>query len=226
MPGKTRHFQTLILNDSITLCDCPGLVFPTFLNSQADLVCNGILPIDRLRDYLPSCELVARRIDKRQHVSLYGLRFPEHIQAPNAHELLCEFARVRGLVTGRGLPDEAQAARYILKDFANGRLLYCHPPPDADTEVFLANLEAPALKTTRPIRAPLLFKAPADPILASTMQTGGRADPDKGFKKSARMARARAKAHLRAHRAEPEPSRKQTNRRNVIAVTDYEMIDN
>lgn len=28
MPGKTKHFQTLKLTDVVTLCDCPGLVFP------------------------------------------------------------------------------------------------------------------------------------------------------------------------------------------------------
>jgi large subunit GTPase 1 len=28
MPGKTKHFQTLKLTEDVTLCDCPGLVFP------------------------------------------------------------------------------------------------------------------------------------------------------------------------------------------------------
>lgn len=30
MPGKTKHFQTLKLTDEVTLCDCPGLVFPKY----------------------------------------------------------------------------------------------------------------------------------------------------------------------------------------------------
>lgn len=47
-PGKTKHFQTINVNDQITLCDCPGLVFPTFLSSRAELVCNGIMPIDQV----------------------------------------------------------------------------------------------------------------------------------------------------------------------------------
>lgn len=34
------------------LCDCPGLVFPNFANTRAELVCNGILPIDQLRDVI------------------------------------------------------------------------------------------------------------------------------------------------------------------------------
>lgn len=31
--------------------------------------------------------------------------------------------------SGQGNPDEARAARYILKDYVNGKLLFCHPPP-------------------------------------------------------------------------------------------------
>ena len=35
MPGKTKHFQTLKLTDEVTLCDCPGLVFPKIHASKA-----------------------------------------------------------------------------------------------------------------------------------------------------------------------------------------------
>lgn len=31
-PGKTKHFQTLVLSHSLMLCDCPGLVFPSFVS--------------------------------------------------------------------------------------------------------------------------------------------------------------------------------------------------
>lgn len=31
--------------------------------------------------------------------------------------------------SGQGNPDEARAARFILKDYVNAKLLYCHPPP-------------------------------------------------------------------------------------------------
>ena len=29
----------------------------------------------------------------------------------------------------QGNPDDARAARLLLKDFVNGKILYCHPPP-------------------------------------------------------------------------------------------------
>ena len=48
MPGKTKHFQTLMLEGderSLCLVDCPGLVFPSFANSKAEMYCCGVLPI-------------------------------------------------------------------------------------------------------------------------------------------------------------------------------------
>jgi large subunit GTPase 1 len=38
-PGKTKHFQTIFLGKDICLCDCPGLVFPSFASSKAEMVC-------------------------------------------------------------------------------------------------------------------------------------------------------------------------------------------
>lgn len=35
-----------------------------------------------------------------------------------------------------GNPDDAKAARVLLKDFVNGKILYCHPPPDISPEEF------------------------------------------------------------------------------------------
>lgn len=72
-PGKTKHFQTINLSDQITLCDCPGLVFPQFATTKADLVCDGVLPIDQLREYTGPVSLVVRRISKEALEGTYGL---------------------------------------------------------------------------------------------------------------------------------------------------------
>jgi large subunit GTPase 1 len=44
-PGKTKHFQTIHINEDVVLCDCPGLVFPSFLTTKPDMICNGIMSI-------------------------------------------------------------------------------------------------------------------------------------------------------------------------------------
>lgn len=72
-PGKTKHFQTIHLSESIILCDCPGLVFPQFATTKADLICDGVLPIDQMREYTAPIALVVKRIPKEILEAVYGL---------------------------------------------------------------------------------------------------------------------------------------------------------
>ena len=106
-PGKTKHFQTIHLQDMI-LCDCPGLVFPSFATTKADMVCNGILPIDQLREYFGPSGLVAQRIPKKVIEIIYGIQiktFDEEgnvcSRNPSAEELLTSFAIARGFTKSR-----------------------------------------------------------------------------------------------------------------------------
>lgn len=135
-PGKTKHFQTIHLSDQVILCDCPGLVFPNFATTKAELVCSGVLPIDQLREYTGPMGLVAQRIPQPFLEAIYGMKI--HIRpleeggtgTPTAEEVLRAYATARGFQTqGLGQPDESRAARYILKDYVKGKLLFCHPPP-------------------------------------------------------------------------------------------------
>jgi len=135
-PGKTKHFQTIHLSDQVILCDCPGLVFPNFATTKAELVCNGVLPIDQLREFLGPAGIVAQRIPQRFLEAIYGMKI--HVRpleeggtgVPTASEILSAYATARGFSTqGMGQPDESRAARYILKDYVKGKLLFCTPPP-------------------------------------------------------------------------------------------------
>lgn len=136
-PGKTKHFQTIFLSPEVLLCDCPGLVFPNFAYSNGELVCNGVLPIDQLREHIPPVSLVCQRIPKYFLEAVYGLHIPIQSKSdggngvyPTARELLNAYARARGYMTqGFGSADESRASRYILKDYVNGKLLYINPPP-------------------------------------------------------------------------------------------------
>jgi large subunit GTPase 1 len=135
-PGKTKHFQTIHLSDSIILCDCPGLVFPNFATTKADLVCSGVLPIDQLREFTGPVTLVTRRIPQPFLEAVYGIQIRMRpieeggTGIPSAPELLAAYARHRGFMTqGQGQPDQSRAARFVLKDYVNGKLLYCEPPP-------------------------------------------------------------------------------------------------
>ena len=147
-PGKTKHFQTIHLSDEIILCDCPGLVFPNFANTKAELVCNGILPIDQLREYTGPVGLVVRRIPQAFLEAIYGIKIRTRpleeggTGYPTAEEFLSSYARHRGFMTsGMGQPDQSRAARYVLKDYVAGKLLYCDPPPTEDVDEHEFNAE-------------------------------------------------------------------------------------
>eukprot|EP00897_Mesotaenium_endlicherianum_P010478 jgi/Mesen1/9459/ME000627S08849 len=145
-PGKTKHFQTLILSDALMLCDSPGLVFPSFSSSRSEMVAAGVLPIDRMTEQRGPVEIVAEQIPRAVLEREYGIVLPQPAphepqdRPPTAAELLRAYARSRGYVAGSGLPDETRASRQILKDYLNGRLLYFHlPPADPDAASPLAH---------------------------------------------------------------------------------------
>ncbi|KAJ7492797.1 hypothetical protein FB451DRAFT_1219608 [Mycena latifolia] len=136
-PGKTKHFQTINLSDSIMLCDCPGLVFPQFATTKADLICDGVLPIDQMKEHTGPTALVVKRIPKEVLEATYGLSIKiKGVEEGGdgqvtAENFLIAYAIARGYMrSGQGNPDEARAARYVMKDYVNAKLLYCHPPPD------------------------------------------------------------------------------------------------
>ncbi|CUM62600.1 uncharacterized protein PRCAT00000152001 [Priceomyces carsonii] len=153
-PGKTKHFQTIHLTPEILLCDCPGLVFPNFAYTNGELVCNGVLPIDQLREHISPISLVCQRIPKFFLEAVYGIHIPIKSvedggsgEYPTARELLNAYARARGYMTqGFGSADEPRASRYILKDFVNGKLKFVNPPPE---NVGKDLWELPSLQETR-----------------------------------------------------------------------------
>ncbi|KAG8835306.1 hypothetical protein FRC17_004088 [Serendipita sp. 399] len=155
-PGKTKHFQTIHLSPDLLLCDCPGLVFPQFATTKAELVCDGVLPIDQMREYRGPVGLVTQRISRPVLEATYGLTLRRRGEEEGgdgsdevlAEDLLVAYAIARGYArAGQGNPDESRAARYVLKDYVNAKLLYCHPPPGIDGREF--NKETSAIQLRR-----------------------------------------------------------------------------
>ncbi|KAK7481407.1 hypothetical protein BaRGS_00027363 [Batillaria attramentaria] len=135
-PGRTKTYQTAYVEKDLMLCDCPGLVFPSFVTTKADQVVNGILSIDQLRDH------ISPRIPRDVLESTYGINLPlkaeweDPNRPPSAWELLNTYGYMRGYMTQNGNPDCPRTARYILKDYVNGKLLFCIPPPGIDAAAF------------------------------------------------------------------------------------------
>lgn len=141
-PGKTKHYQTLYLDDELLLCDCPGLVFPSFVSTRGELILNGILPIDQMRDYNEPSNIMATHIPRNVIEMYYGIQivkpkdYEDQNRIPTSEELCSAYAINRGYRNHKSMPDVSRAARLILKDYVNGKLLYCYPPVGVDSESF------------------------------------------------------------------------------------------
>ncbi|GAV57876.1 MMR_HSR1 domain-containing protein [Cephalotus follicularis] len=139
-PGKTKHFQTLIISNELTLCDCPGLVFPSFSSSRYEMIASGVLPIDRMTEHRDSVQVVADRVPRSVIENVYNINLPKpkpyepQSRPPLASELLRAYCASRGFVASSGLPDETRAARLILKDYIDGKLPHYAMPPGISEE--------------------------------------------------------------------------------------------
>jgi large subunit GTPase 1 len=51
----------------------------------------------------------------------------------------------------QGNPDDARAARILLKDFVNGKMIYCHPPPGIAADEFNRDHYTPTPIVERPL---------------------------------------------------------------------------
>lgn len=104
-PGKTKHFQTLMLTNRVMLCDCPGLVFPNFSSSKAELICAGVLSIDTLRgDYISPVSLICDRIPSVIFEGVYGIRFEKSL-------LVNKPSRSRGGQATKKVSSESESTR-------------------------------------------------------------------------------------------------------------------
>uniref|UniRef100_K7FSE9 Large subunit GTPase 1 homolog n=1 Tax=Pelodiscus sinensis TaxID=13735 RepID=K7FSE9_PELSI len=141
-PGHTKHFQTLYVEPGLCLCDCPGLVMPSFVSTKAEMVCCGVLPIDQMRDHVPPISLthVCQRVPRHVLEGTYGINIirprEDKSCSPRMEFVLLSTECMRGFMTAHGQPDQPRSARYVLKDYVSGKLLYCHPPPGIDPGAF------------------------------------------------------------------------------------------
>ncbi|PIN01915.1 putative GTP-binding protein MMR1 [Handroanthus impetiginosus] len=148
-PGKTKHFQTLIISEKLTLCDCPGLVFPSFTSSRYEMIASGVLPIDRMTEHREAVQVVADRVPRDVIEDVYRISLPKpkpyepQTRPPLAVEFLRSYCASRGYVAAGGLPDETRAARQILKDYIDGKLPHFEMPPGTSNDELDVNDAAP-----------------------------------------------------------------------------------
>lgn len=155
-PGHTKHFQTIFLTPNIRLCDCPGLVFPSYYPKQLQVLM-GCYPISQLREPYSSIQYLAERVNMVEKLKLKPIDEVRH-QKPAFNDQnyqyesrkqdrskqvgtseewsafsICEsWAVHRGFLTARsGRPDVYRAANHLLRMALDGRTLcMAFYPPD------------------------------------------------------------------------------------------------
>ncbi|ORC91133.1 putative GTP-binding protein [Trypanosoma theileri] len=149
-PGKTKHFQTLVIPNErrVALCDCPGLVFPSFASTRAKMVCDGILPIDTATDALSAVAVVCRRIPRSVLEWHFNISLAAEDDVDDSHSLAERFlnavARRRGFMGAHDRPNKSRAAREVLKLHVDGALVYAEPPPNYTNTIATTNASANA----------------------------------------------------------------------------------
>ncbi|KPI86678.1 hypothetical protein ABL78_4236 [Leptomonas seymouri] len=134
-PGKTKHFQTLAIPNErrVALCDCPGLVFPSFATTKAQMVCDGILPVDTATDTLEAVATICRRMTRQvleAELNVSLLQRDDIDESDSlAERLLNAMARRRGYMASHDRPNKARAGKELLKLYVDGYFVYVEPPP-------------------------------------------------------------------------------------------------
>lgn len=79
------------------------MVFPNAGSTRQEMVCNGVLPIDRLIDYLSPIDLLAERIPVVVFEALYSLEIG--VDKINGYHLLSVYAKRKGYLREGAEPD-------------------------------------------------------------------------------------------------------------------------
>lgn len=115
-----------------------------------------------MRDHVPAVNLLCSRIPRHILEDKYGIIIAKPIEGedpnrcPHSEELLLAYGCMffftfhekqfsysliffldnRGFMTSNGQPDQSRSARYVCKDYVNGKLLYCVAPPTVEQSVY------------------------------------------------------------------------------------------
>lgn len=121
-PGHTKHFQTIFLTQTVRLCDCPGLVFPSCV-PRAQQVLMGSYPIAQLREPYAPLRYLAERVNL---VGMLNLRDADVDSFDEWSPIaICDaWATQRGFLTARSArPDTYRAANNILRMALDGKIV-------------------------------------------------------------------------------------------------------
>uniref|UniRef100_H9H7H8 Large subunit GTPase 1 homolog n=1 Tax=Monodelphis domestica TaxID=13616 RepID=H9H7H8_MONDO len=152
--GKSSTINTIFGNKKVSVSATPGHTkhFQLSRVHSLSLRGEGLLRAQ----LLPLRPHVCQNIPRHVLEATYGIRLirpredEDPDRQPTSEELLTAYGSMRGFMTAHGQPDQPRAARYILKDYVKGKLLFCHPPPGIEPGNFQEQHECPRQSRGRP----------------------------------------------------------------------------
>ena len=139
-PGHTKHFQTLHLTTGIRVCDSPGLVFPSIIDKNLQIL-SGLYNIAQVKDPYGPILYLAQRVDLFKILNIS--RSQDSMQPSSVFYLCEEYAKKCGFYTSKaGRPDTYRAANFMLRQVIDGRILLSWTPPGFEEDLIqTSNLE-------------------------------------------------------------------------------------
>lgn len=127
-PGVTTARQEIHLDSTVSLIDCPGIVFD---HQEQGNSLRNCLKVEQLDDPVTPALEALSRIESQVLQRLYALPAPvndsEETASPTA--LLSAIAKRLGKLKRGGVPDLEATARHILNDWNQGKIAYYTPVP-------------------------------------------------------------------------------------------------
>ena len=148
--GHTKSLQTILLDDEVCICDCPGLVFPYTGVPRFMQELSGLYPYAQVREPLSAVRFLSEHIPLEEILDLKARteEFDGYIEdVPWTPFSICEaYAEKRNYKTDqRGRPDQHRAGVELIRDSVDGILpLFFYPPDYKGMAIALSEKSATA----------------------------------------------------------------------------------
>ena len=123
-PGHTKHRQTLYLNPTVVVADCPGLVFPAVnIPRELQILC-GIFPIAQCREPYSVIKYLGGMVQLKD---TYKLDKIDHDDV-TAYDICEAYAERKGYCLKGGRMNTHRAGTEILQHAVDGKIAWCFDP--------------------------------------------------------------------------------------------------
>ncbi|GAA99837.1 uncharacterized protein L969DRAFT_91778 [Mixia osmundae IAM 14324] len=186
-PGYTKEIQEVVLDGSLRILDCPGVVYEGG-DEGPEKVLRNALPVEKLKDPVSPVELILSRCKKEHLMMLYNLP-----SFSTVNDFLIGCARTLGRLKKGGIPDLHGTARSVLRDWNSGRIPYYTTPPPVPSATEQTNRDTPMAAPSGETGSAAIFTSLAPEFdldsLFARADTGILADvkPAKELKQTVRM---------------------------------------